>query len=204
MREAFLKKTFPVLGAFMLGVLLTVQPASATPLATVTYGGHTYDLYGAPGEGGLISWTDANDAATLLGGYLAVLTDLAEIQAVYDGLIGHDFFSVDNTNETARQAWVGASPGTPGTTDATDWKWVSNEDWTPDDVSNFSDFPDQEPNGDNEGGGLTMNRYQNYKWNDVTAAGGYIVESVSVPDGGTTIALLGIALTGLGLLRRRA
>jgi len=192
-------KVFPVLAAGLFGLLLTVQSASATPIAVTTYGGHTYSLYAAQTADGLISWAAADAAATSVAGYLAVLTDLAETQAVYNGLINNGFFSTGNGDVYRKQAWVGATSTVAGTSDPTKWKWVTGEAWTVFDISNFAGG---EPNGDNATGGLVLNRFNNFQWNDVNAAGGYIVES-HVPDGGTTIGLLGLALTGLGLLRRR-
>ena len=195
-------KVSQVLAAGLFGLMLTAQSASALPIASVTYGGQQYDLYAATDVTGLISWADANAAATTAGGYLAVLTSLAEAQAVYNGLINNGFFiQTGNVDDLAysKQAWVGATPTVPGTSDPTKWKWVTGEPWTAFDISNFHGG---EPNGDNATGGLVLNRFNNFQWNDVNLAGGYIVES-HVPDGGTTIGLLGLALTGLGLLRRR-
>jgi len=197
-----MKKVFSVLAAALFGLLLTVQSSSATSIASTLYGNHRYELYAATDVTGLITWADAAAAATLAGGYLAVLTDLAETQAVYNGLINNGFFiQTSNVDDLAysKQAWVGATPTVAGTTDPNDWKWVTGEPWTAFDVGNF--YAGGEPNGDNGGGGLVLNRFNSIEWNDVTLAGGYIVESV--PDGGTTVGLLGLALTGLGLLRRR-
>ena len=195
-------KVSQVLAAGLFGLMLTAQSASALPIASVIYGGQKYDLYAATDVTGLISWADANAAATTAGGYLAVLTSLAEAQAVYNGLINNGFFiQTGNVDDLAysKQAWVGATPTVAGTKDPNDWKWVTGEPWTAFDVGNF--YAGGEPNGDNGGGGLVLNRFNSIEWNDVTLAGGYIVESV--PDGGTTVGLLGLALTGLGLLRRR-
>jgi len=194
-----MKKTFAALSVALSGLLLAVQSVSASPIASVTFGGHQYDLYAAgPNDGDLISWLDANTQATAAGGHLAVLTTLEETQAVYDGLIGNGFFTKENPNPYSKQAWLGATPadGSASTTDPWNWAWVTGEAWTAFDASNFAGG---EPNGDSSG--LVINRYADFTWNDVGAAGGYIVESI--PDGGATVSLLGLALTGLGLLRRR-
>jgi hypothetical protein len=194
-----MKKTFAPLLIVLAGLLLTVQTASATPIASTTFGGQKYDLYAADTGDGLISWAAADLAATAAGGYLAVLTTLEETTAVYSGLIGNGFFTIESDDFYRKQAWLGATPADGGTstTDPWNWKWVTGEAWTAFDASNFAGG---EPNGDSIG--LVINRYGNFTWNDVSAAGGYIVES-HVPDGGTTLSLLGLALTGLGLLRRR-
>src|SRR5687768_17275469 len=76
--EPFMKKTFAPLLIVLAGLLLTVQTASATPIASTTFGGQKYDLYAADTVDGLISWAAADLAATAAGGYLAVLTTLEE------------------------------------------------------------------------------------------------------------------------------
>ena len=61
-------KVSQVLAAGLFGLMLTAQSASALPIASVIYGGQKYDLYAATDVTGLISWADANAAATTAGG----------------------------------------------------------------------------------------------------------------------------------------
>jgi len=189
-----MKKIISTLALAVTGFVLTGLTASADPIASTTYGGHTYDLYAAPG----LSWSDAEAAAVLQGGYLAVLTDSAENSAVYSALIGAGFFSVQGGQES--QAWLGGFTAdlSGSTFDPLNWAWVTGEAWT---AFNAANFAAGEPNGDSQG--LAINRYGNSTYNDDTRTGGYIVEKNSVPEGGMTLALLGLSLSGLAFLRRK-
>lgn len=189
-----MKKILPTLALAIAGFLLTGLTASADPIASTTYGGHTYDLYAAPG----LSWSDAQAAAVLEGGYLAVLTDAAENTAVYDALIGTAFFNIFAGQ--GGQAWLGGFTAdlSGTTTDPFNWAWVTGEAWT---AFNAANFAAGEPNGDSSG--LAINRFGNATYNDDTYTGGYIVEKNSVPDSGMTIALLGLSLSCLAFFRRK-
>lgn len=183
-----------MLAVAVLASGLTVSVVQAVPIATTTYGGHTYELF----QSSAISWTDAEAAAVANGGYLAVLTDTAETTAVYGGLINNGFFQ--QTGGTAVEAWLGATPAVgTSTTDPNNWKWVDGEAWTAFDASNFANG---EPNGD-PNSGLAINRYGSFAFNDEGGTvGGYIVEFNSVPDAGLTAMLLGVGLIGVGTFRR--
>ncbi len=178
-------------------VLLSGLTSQATPtkVASTSYNGHVYDLYADTG----ITWANAKQFAEDQGGYLAVLTTTTEITTVYGGLIGHGFFNTSYKTPQEGQlasAWVGGYPANMGsTTDKYAWKWVTGEAWTADDVANWSG---SEPNGDS--GGLTINRYGNYKWNDDKTVGGFIVE---VPDAASTLALMGGAFALIGAYNRK-
>lgn len=188
-----MKKSISTLAAFA-GLLLTGLTASADPIASTVYGGHAYDLYAAAG----LSWSDSQAAAVQAGGYLAVLTDAAETSAVYSALIGNGFFQPQAGQGT--EAWLGGytADKSGSTQDPTNWAWVTGEAWTAFDTANFAQG---EPNGDSSG--LAINRYGNSTYNDDTYVGGYIVERNSVPEGGMTLALLGLSLSGLVCFRRK-
>ena len=193
--KKLISKTFAVVFG---GVVLVGISACANPIATTTYGGNTFQLYEAP----YISWSDAEAAAISDGGFLAVLTTSAQIQAVYYGLINNGFFQGGVSSQDV-EAYIGATPADGGTstTDPTNWKWVNGAAWTLDDASNWGPG---EPNGDSEG--LAINRYGTYTFNDEGGhVGGYIVEiqGRQVPDGGSTLMLLGAALGSIGMIRRK-
>jgi hypothetical protein len=183
-----------ILALSILASGLSVGVVHGLPIATTTYGGHTYELYDAPG----ISWATAQAAALAEGGYLAVLTDSTETSKVYGALINNGFFQ--QSTSQAVQAWLGATPadGSTSTTNPNNWKWVTGEAWTAFDAGNFAGG---EPNGDSIG--LAINRYGSFRFNDEGSfVGGYIVEKNSIPDGGLTALFLGIGLVGIGTFRR--
>lgn len=179
----------------MAGMLAFIATASADPVFVTSYNydGHTYSLYADTG----IHWQAASDWAISKGQELAVLPDTATISAVYAGLIGNGFFTKNDGQ--AYSAWLGATPSgsVTSTTSRYDWSWVDGTAWTDQAANNFAS---NEPNGDSEG--LSINRYGNFSFNDEGGfVGGFITESV--PDGATTIMLLGGSLCGIGMLRRK-
>ena len=180
------------------GLLLGGISASAIPIATTIYGGNTFELFAGDNN----SWSAAEADAVADGGYLAVLTTSAQIQGVYNGLINNGFFQGGVSSQDV-EAWLGATTAdnSGSTTDPTNWKWVTGAAWTADDANNFNTG---EPNGDSEG--LAINRYGTYTFNDEGGhVGGYIVEIEGdrVPDGGSTLMLLGAALGSIGMIRRK-
>jgi hypothetical protein len=191
------------ISAFAIGIAAILSSgltASADIITSVEYGGHTYELWSDHGS----SWEDAKVAAENAGGYLAVLSTTDEIQNVYNLLINNDFFK-NNTQSQDIQAWLGAKPTVGNsTTSPFNWSWVTGEAWTSEAAGNFAVG---EPNGDSAG--LAINRFGSFAFNDEGGhTGGYIVEkgpvpSHDVPDGGTTAALLGMALTGFAAVRRK-
>lgn len=192
-----LLKTLIVGGAFACAI-----PAfSQTLVTSTTYGGDTYSLYS---DGG-VDWADAESYAASQGGTLAVLTSSTQTTAVYDALINNGFFTT--SGGAGEEAWLGGSPASPdsngATTDPNNWAWVTGDAWTSFDEGNFDSG---EPNGDYNSH-LGINLDGTAQWNDegnTSEIGGFIVETPSgVPDGGMTIAMLGTAVSGLALIRRK-
>jgi len=181
------------------GMALAGISASAVPFQwSIGDGGndHWYEaVVASPG----ISWAEANAGAVGMGGYLATLTSASENQWVYRNVVVPAFGTGNGGTEGA-QAWLGGYP-IRQQPDPTGWAWVTGEPWS------YTEFGGGEPNGDAGGWGyLSINRFGDWTWNDEGAwplgVGGYVVER-GVPEGGTTIALLGLALLGLSGLRRR-
>ncbi len=183
----------PTLG-LLVGVAMTGASAiGATLVASTTYNGHSYELWDELD----ISWAGANLAASMGGGYLAVLTDEAETVAVYSSLIGNGFFTANDGQQY--QAWIGGytTAGGFSTTDATAWAWVTGEAWNIFATENFAPL---EPNGDSSG--LSINRFGTSEWNDESGrVGGFIVEK-DVPDAGSSLVLLGASFALLAAYRR--
>jgi VPDSG-CTERM motif len=199
--------------ALTASLLAVVGTASAQP--SITYGGDTFTLI--TGNSDIdTSWALAETMANAAGGYLAILPNQATIEAVYNGLINNPmtpWFTSAGGGSQYSEAWLGAIPadGSKSTTDKNNWSWVTSvpaglyggnpvPSVTPWTVG--GNFYSSEPNGDSEG--LAINRYGTYQFNDEGGmVGGYILETSSVPDSGTTAGLLGAALLGLQTLRRK-
>jgi hypothetical protein len=195
MKKIF-KHTFAI--AFSAAVLGGIS-ASAYPtyIASTSYDGNTFSLWANPGSG--TTWASDEAFAVSRGGYLAVLPDSATIQAVYAGLINNGFFQP--VAGQAEEAYLGAVPanGSDSTTDPNNWAWVNGTLWSTADADNFNAG---EPNGDSDG--LAINRYGTFTFNDESGlVGGFIAENINVPDGGSTVMLLGGALGLVGVMRRK-
>jgi hypothetical protein len=199
--------------ALSASFLAVVGTASASP--SITYDGDTFTLITGNSDTDT-SWSDAEAAANAAGGYLAILPNQATIEAVYNGLINNaltPWFTSAGGGSQNSEAWLGAIPadGSKSTGDKNNWSWVTSipagiysgnpvPSVTPWTVG--ANFYPTEPNGDSEG--LAINRYGTYQFNDEGGSvGGYILETNSVPDSGTTLGLLGGALLGLQTLRRK-
>ena len=192
-----MKNTSLKLGMGLASLLLAGANAVANPIATTTYGGNRFDLYDA---GGAITWAAAQANAVAAGGNLAALTDYNQTTSVYNALINHGSFSDQHGQDPAYQAWLGGRPAdnSNSTSDPTNWKWINGAAWTAFDISNFHSG---EPNGDSDG--LAINRFASFDFNDQGGSvQSYIVET-HVPDGGTTLGLLGLGLVAVGAVRRK-
>jgi hypothetical protein len=196
MKKSYIAVTLAGIGIVFAGI----TASAATQVgSTFTLGIHTYELWDAPG----ISWAAAETAAEAEGGYLATFTTAGETAAVNAAFLGQGFFQPVDTQ--AASAWLGAvtlNGSGNANQQPLNWKWVTGEAWNAYDAGNFASG---EPNGDSEG--LTINRFGNSspgKWNDEGSyVGGYIVEHGSVPDGGSSLALLGGAFALVGALGRK-
>jgi hypothetical protein len=198
---------------FAASFLAIVGIASAQP--SIVYDGDTFTLI--TGNSDIdTSWSTAEAMANGAGGYLAILPNLATVEAVYNGLINNPmtpWFNSSGSGSQAQEAWLGAVPadGSHSTVNPNDWSWVTGipapgavpsvVPWT---VGGL--FAPGEPNGDSEG--LAINRYSSYLFNDEGGyVGGYIMETgplpTGVPDSGVTLGLLGGACLGLQTLRRK-
>ena len=184
----------------LASLVLASANAVASPIATTTYGGNKFDLYDATGG---ITWANAEANAVSLGGHLAALTSASQTTSVYSALINHGTFTGGGQYQ---QAWLGGytADHSGSTSNPHNWAWTTGAYWNAFDVGNFA--PD-EPNGDSSG--LAINRFgtskfndEAYTWQGNTAVQAYIVET-HVPDGGNTLALLGLGLVAVGAVRRK-
>ena len=135
-----------------------------------------------------------------MGGYLATSTSEGENDFIF-GLVSAAF-GTGSGGADGVQAWLGGYRTDPTEPDITkSWAWaVTGEAWS------YTKWGGGEPNGDVGGNGhLTMNRFGDSTWNDEGAwpsgVRGYVVEGV--PDGGTTLVLLGSAFGLMSIASRK-
>jgi len=138
-----------------------------------------------------LTWGDAKAAAEAytekgLSWTLATITSQAE----------NDFI-VGLLQSSTEKAWLGGS--SMGA--STGWSWVTGETW------NYQNWQPGEPGYDHGTAPFFLGFSKNttpstWMWADLNDKGRYyIVESV--PDGATTILLLGVALSGLAAVARQ-
>jgi len=142
---------------------------------------HWYEAVLVPGG---TTWTDAENAATSMGGYLATITSEPENDFVYS-LIS------DNSNFWIPLIAGNGGPWLGGYRAESNWAWVTGEPWS------YTDFAPGEPNNwDGIENRLQYFQYQGNPtdptWNDIADDGeviergfqlnpGYIVEFNSQP-----------------------
>jgi hypothetical protein len=164
--------------------------------------GHWYDVvYVADG----ITWTDANNAATASGGYLASITSAEENAFVYSLITDRKYWTDLSIGDDSQGPWIG------GYRDNSDgqWKWTSGETFSY--TSWYSAQPDSYGDDYTQricfdvGGANTSSCWCDHP--DASCTGyerprAYIVES-AVPEP-STLVLLGVGVASLlGFVRYR-
>jgi hypothetical protein len=113
---------------------------NVTPLQWATNAGGNGHYYEAVLQTGGITWSNAQAAAIVRGGYLATLTSSAENDFAYGLVSGNaNFWATDGGGGDG--PWIGAYK-LPGPTSQTNWAWVTGEafvfnNWGPNQPNNF-------------------------------------------------------------------
>lgn len=194
-----------VLTAMAMATAIFGLSSQAHAITWTSFGGHDYAFVATASN---FSWSSAKTAAEsqATGGYvsyLASITSQDENAFVY-GIIPSDY--KNNGSGQYYQVWLGGHQAAGQTSRSSGWAWESGDAWT------FSAWASGEPS---DGGSviesskenyLTMNRYGSWTWNDVpntTPVVGYMVERMYVPDGGSSLILLGAGMVSLMAFRRK-
>ena len=185
---------------FCGGLVLTSTTALAVPIQwTVASGGNGH-FYEVVQTDNTVSWTQADSAATLAGGYLITITSAAE-QAFIETLPKNSGAYWAGGQDLASEGvwrWVtGPEAGTQF------WQGTSGGSTTA--PFNYANWFGGEPNNSGNEDYLTFNQSSGGAgWNDVgisnSAIRGYIVEVIPEP---STALLLGSGLLGLSARGRR-
>ena len=165
--------------------------------------GHFYEAVGVSGG---ISWSEANDAATAVGGYLATVTSDEENQFIFALINKSQYWSDDMGGGRQYGPWLGGfqPPGSPEPDG--NWQWVTGEPFV------YSNWYPTEPNeylsrNEDRIGYWRQGQVNGFgpEWNDAPGEANdgygrptaYVIETVPEP---STVVLLLSGTVGLLLL----
>jgi len=179
-------------------LVLASLSESAFGLPVQWTNGHWYEVVAVP-EG--ISWTEAQDAAELAGGYLASITSAEENAFVYS-LIDEDSLWRNNVFGP----WIGGVQTNKSAESTGHWSWVDGEAWSytawaPGQPDNYLNLEDYLQYYSPTGRGPTWNDWE------VDAASGppvaYVIELIPEPTQAVAIILACASLSLPGWIRAR-
>jgi len=173
------------------GVALLLPNLADAEMVTWEANGHSYELV----DMGLVTWEQARDYASEMGGYLATPTSEAENNWIFETL------NLSNLEYWHIPSGTGPALGGLWSASTQQWEWITGEEW---DWNNLvSTNPPTDTTVDWGLGYSSWNdTWQNYPYNDPGSAvihhETFVVEWDEVPTPGA-LALLGLA----GLRSRR-
>lgn len=180
---------------YIITIICFIFNGSLTFASTLTFGNSEYFIVHSDG----ISWTKAKQIAEEAGGHLATITSKAE----------NNFLKENLFKGQQKAYWLGAyqTGDKNRKSPASNWKWVTNEDWS------YTDWEPTEPNNSGKVNEIHLSadsRYE-FRWNDEGSAvssmiTGFVIEkektAAPTPLPGSILILV-VGLTGIAGLRKK-
>jgi len=187
MNSVLFKSCAAILGGLSLGTINLVGD---------TYAGHDYEVVLFQNSGDSYQSWDVANGAVPSGYHLATINSSGE-----EDFVKQLITSIASPSVGGGEYWLGGIQKPDSSDPTVNWTWITGETW------GATYWNSGEPN---HAGNpypedwLAIGWASERNWNDEGNFGnvsGYVIEST--PDGGASLALMGVALMGLGVLRRK-